>query len=135
VKRLPGKAGTAERFRFASHLPARIDVQDGNVADAGYTGRGYITCTRMRAGSLREVTFQPAEFPEIKATPEISAAGTRFSQATGGRTGGPFPGRPAPASHQTVPWRRPEPSLSLHRHAEPPAIWQPCWEGRARLQR
>jgi hypothetical protein len=24
--------------------------------------------------ALREVTFQPAEFPEMKATPEISAA-------------------------------------------------------------
>jgi CRP-like cAMP-binding protein len=29
----------------------------------------------MRAGSLPEVTFQPAEFPEMKATPEISATG------------------------------------------------------------
>jgi Cyclic nucleotide-binding domain len=81
----------AERFRFANHLAAWIDVQDGNVADAGYSGRGYITRTRLRAGSLREVTFQPAEFPEIKATPEISATGARFTQTTGGRTGAPFP--------------------------------------------
>src|SRR5690348_1594167 len=77
----------AERFRFANHLAAWIDVQDGNVADAGYSGRGYITRTRLRAGSLPEVTFQPAEFPELKATPEISATGARFTQTTGGRTG------------------------------------------------
>jgi hypothetical protein len=81
----------SERFRFANHLAAWIDVQDGNVADAGYSGRGYITRTRLRAGSLPEVTFQPAEFPEIKATPEISATGARFTQTTGGRTGAPFP--------------------------------------------
>ena len=33
----------------------------------------------MRADSLPEVTFQRAEFPEIKATPEISATGARFT--------------------------------------------------------
>jgi hypothetical protein len=58
------------------------------VADAGYSGRGYIACTRMRTGSLREVTFQPAEFPEIKATPEISATGARFTRTTGGQQAG-----------------------------------------------
>jgi hypothetical protein len=66
------------------------------------------------AGSLREATFQPAEFPEIKATPEISAAGTRFSQATGGRTGAPFPGRasagqpPDRAGDQSLPLATPQ---------------------------
>jgi hypothetical protein len=37
------------------------------------------------------VTFQPAEFPEIRATPEITATGARFSQTVGGRTGAPLP--------------------------------------------
>lgn len=41
----------------------------------------------MRVGSLPEVTFQPAGFPEIKATPETSATGPRFTQQPGGRTG------------------------------------------------
>jgi hypothetical protein len=110
----------AEPFRFANHLAAWIDVRDGHVADAGYSGRGYITRTRMRAGSLREVTFQPAEFPEIKATPEISATGARFTQATGGRTGRRSPGRSA-ASHTSSgrhqpcgpPWRLPSPPTGL----------------------
>jgi hypothetical protein len=37
------------------------------------------------------VAFQPTEFPEIRATPEITATGARFSQTTGGRTGAPMP--------------------------------------------
>lgn len=89
---------TAERFRFANHLAAWIEVEDGHVVDAGYSGRGYITCTRLGWGSRREVTFQPAEFPEIRTTPEITASGARFAQTTGGRTGVPMPrpvsGRP-----------------------------------------
>jgi hypothetical protein len=51
---------TAERFRFANHLAAWIEVEDGHVLDAGYSGRGYITCTRLGWGSRREVTFQRA---------------------------------------------------------------------------
>jgi hypothetical protein len=71
-------------------------VENGHVADAGYAGRGYISCTRL--GPQREVTFQPAEFPEIRTEPEITATGARFSQTIGGRTGVPMPrpvsGRP-----------------------------------------
>lgn len=79
----------AERFRFANHLAAWIEVADGRIVDAGYSGRGYISCTRL--GPQREVTFQPAEFPELRTTPEITATGARFSQTTGGRTGAPMP--------------------------------------------
>ena len=81
----------AERFRFANHLAAWIEVADGRVVDAGYSGRGYISCTRMAWGPRREMTFQPTEFPEIRVTPQITATGTRFSQTTGGRTGAPLP--------------------------------------------
>ena len=81
----------AEHFRFANHLAAWIEVQDGRVVDAGYSGRGYISCTRIRRVPNREVTFQPTEFPEIRTTPAITATGARFSQTTGGRTGLPAP--------------------------------------------
>jgi hypothetical protein len=37
----------AERFRFANHLAAWAEVRDGEVVGAGYTGRGYISCTRV----------------------------------------------------------------------------------------
>ncbi len=82
---------TAERFRFANHLAAWIEVQEGRIVDAGYAGRGYISCTRLGWGPQREVTFQPAEFPEIRTEPEITIAGARFRQTTGGRTGAPAP--------------------------------------------
>jgi Cyclic nucleotide-binding domain len=81
----------AGRFRFANHLAAWIEVAGGQVVDAGYAGRGYISFTRLAWGPHREVRFQPVEFPEIRATPEITATGARFSQTTGGRTGSPLP--------------------------------------------
>ena len=88
----------AERFRFANHLAAWIEVKDGCVTDAGYAGRGYISRTKFGWGPQREVTFQPTEFPELRTEPEITATGARFTQTTGGRTGAPMPrsvtGRP-----------------------------------------
>ena len=81
----------AEGFRFANRLVAWIKVDDGRITDAGYVGRGYISCTRSGWGPHREVRFQPAEFPQIRTEPEITATGARFSQTTGGRTGAPMP--------------------------------------------
>jgi Cyclic nucleotide-binding domain len=81
----------AGKFRFANRLTAWIEVEDSRVVDAGYAGRGYISGTRFGWGPHREVAFQPAEFPEIRATPEITATGARFGQTTGGRTGAPMP--------------------------------------------
>jgi hypothetical protein len=48
-------------------------------------------------GSLPEVMFQPAEFPEIKATPEISATGAgspRQPAAAPGAVPRPVSGKP-----------------------------------------
>jgi hypothetical protein len=95
----------AERFRFANRLAAWIEVEDGHVAAAGYTGRGYISATRFGWGPHREVTFAPAAFPEIRTDPEITAAGARFSQTAGGRTGAPMP-RPV-SSKPYFEWRAP----------------------------
>ena len=79
----------AGKFRFANHLAAWIEVDDGRVVEAGYAGRGYIS--RSRIGAHGEVAFQPAEFPELRPAPEITATGARFTQTTGGRTGVPIP--------------------------------------------
>lgn len=95
----------AERFRFANHLAAWVEVEDGRVTGAGYSGRGYISCSRVGWGPQREVTFQPAGFPEIRAEPEITASGARFTQTTGGRTGAPMP-RPV-AGRPHVQWLAP----------------------------
>ena len=83
----------AERFRFANRLSAWIEVDGGRVVDAGYSGRGYISCTRVRLGRVAEIVFQPAEFPELRAEPEIGDTAVRFVQTTGGRTGMPAPRR------------------------------------------
>jgi hypothetical protein len=86
------------RFRFANRLTAWIEVVDGRVVDAGYSGRGYISRTTFGWGPHREVTFQPTPFPEIRTDPDVTATGARFSQTIGGRTGAPMPrpvsGRP-----------------------------------------
>jgi hypothetical protein len=95
----------AERFRFANHLAAWIEVEDGRITDAGYSGRGYISSTRFGWGPQRELTFQPVSFHELRGTPEITATGARFSQTTGGRTGAPMP-RPA-AGKPYVRWLAP----------------------------
>ena len=79
------------RFRFANRLAAWIEVENGRIVDAGYSGHGYISPTRFGWGPHREVTFQPTPFPEIRTEPHISATGARFSQTTGGRTGAPMP--------------------------------------------
>jgi Cyclic nucleotide-binding domain len=79
------------RFRFANHLAAWAEVEDGQVADAGYAGRGYISSTRVSFGVRGGVTFQPAEFPELRIDPEVRGTEAVFSQTVGGRTGVPFP--------------------------------------------
>jgi hypothetical protein len=100
-----------EGFRFANHLAAWIEVEDGRVVKAGYVGRGYISRTRFGWGPQREVTFQPAEFPELRTEPEITATGARFSQTTGGRTGAPMP-RPV-SGKPYVQWLAPTVWTSL----------------------
>jgi hypothetical protein len=81
----------AERFRFANHLSAWVETEDGQVVGAGYAGRGYISRTRVSFGARGGVTFQPAEFPELRAEPELRGAEAVFSQTVGGRTGIPYP--------------------------------------------
>ena len=95
----------AGRFRFANRLAAWIEVADGRIVNTGYSGRGYISATRFGWGPQREVTFQPAEFPEIRTTPEVTATGARFTQTTGGRTGAPMP-RPV-TGNPYVQWQAP----------------------------
>jgi len=81
----------AGRFRFANHLAAWAEVEDGRVVDAGYAGRGFISSTRVSFGARGGVTFQPTAFPELRADPELRGNQAVFSQTVGGRTGVPFP--------------------------------------------
>jgi hypothetical protein len=84
-------------FRFANHLRAWIEVEDGAIVATGHAGRSYISPTLMRLGPLH-MAFQPTSFPDLRPAPETSAASVRFSQTAGGRPGVPAPrhvkGRP-----------------------------------------
>lgn len=107
----------ASEFRFANRLVAWIDVEDGEIVDAGYDGGGLIsrTVADLRVGSF---SFQPLAYPEIQREPEHGDGWVRFVQTTGGRTGSPMPrkiNRP-PYVQITAPavWT----TLSLTLHAD-----------------
>jgi hypothetical protein len=82
----------ADRFRFANELHAWIEVEDGRIVDAGYSGRGHMGATTMSLG-VGSITIPAVEFPDIKAAPVITATSATFVQTTGGRTGAPLPRR------------------------------------------
>ena len=81
-----------DRFRFANELRAWIEVEDGKIVDAGYSGKGHIGVSKLRFGSA-EAVFQAIPLHDIKAEPEITGTSVRFKQTAGGRTGMPAPRR------------------------------------------
>lgn len=83
----------ADRFRFANRLAAWIDVEDGRVVDAGYTGSGLIGATTVRLGKRDLATLEAFPLPDKQSPPEVTASGARFVQTAGGRTGLPAPRR------------------------------------------
>jgi Cyclic nucleotide-binding domain len=82
----------ADRFRFANELRAWIEVENGKIVDAGYSGGGRIGSTTLRVGKL-EATFAAVPLPDIRRDPEIETERVRFVQTAGGRTGVPAPRR------------------------------------------
>jgi hypothetical protein len=80
------------KFRFANHLAAWVDIDDGRIVDAGYSGGGMMGATTVRLANLR-TTFEPVPLPDIRHEPEITDSCVRFVQTTGGRTGLPAPRR------------------------------------------
>jgi len=82
----------ADRFRFANQLKAWVEVDDGRIAGAGYSGGGYIGSTRVRFGRA-QVTFAGVPFPDKQRHPVVDGTAVRFEQTAGGRTGMPAPRR------------------------------------------
>ena len=74
------------KFRFANHLAAWVEIDDGRIVDAGYSGGGMMGATTVRLANLR-TTFEPVPLPDIRHEPEITDSCVRFVQTTGGRTG------------------------------------------------
>jgi hypothetical protein len=95
----------ADRFRFANHLAASIQVDGtGKIVAANHTGGGMIGSTTVRMGPVRHV-FQAVALPDLKAKPEYGDGWVRFTQTAGGRTGMPAPRRVRRAPF--VQWQAP----------------------------
>jgi hypothetical protein len=78
-----------DRFRFANHLAAWIDVEDGKIVDSGCTGSPMIGSTTVRVG--RSVTVTAVSYQTIMHEPVHGEGSVTFRQSAGGRTGVPAP--------------------------------------------
>src|SRR5579862_4087803 len=83
---------STDRFRFANHLAAWIEVEDGAVVDAGYAedSAGLMGATTVRLGP-GDATFAAVGLDDIRQPPEAVEGGMRFVQTVGGRTAVPAP--------------------------------------------
>jgi hypothetical protein len=93
----------ADRFRFANHLSAWVEVEDDAIVDAGYDGDALVGSTTAKLGL--SVTIPGVSFPILQADPVIDGESARFVQTAGGRTGSPLPRRidRAPFVRMTAP--------------------------------
>ena len=82
----------ANAFRFANRLAAWIEMDNGRIVDAGYSGGSLMGSTTVRLAKLN-TTFHPVALPDIRQEPEVKGTAVRFVQTTGGRTGLPAPRR------------------------------------------
>jgi len=94
---LPAELGSllewrdADRFRFANHLAAWIEVDDtGKITGQGHTGKGLIGSTTLRFGPS-SATFTAFSYPDLQNEPEVGDGWVKFRQTVGGRTGAPMP--------------------------------------------
>jgi hypothetical protein len=90
----------ADRFRFANHLAASIEVEDGRISRFSQRGSGILNNTHMRVAGFG-LTFQAHAFPDLRPQPVVTDTSVTFRQTAGGRPGMPAPrlvgrlGRPA----------------------------------------
>lgn len=82
----------ADRLRAANRLAAWIEVEDGQITDAGYSGRAVVGSTTGGIGPAK-VTFPGIGFPVLQDEPVIENGVARFVQSVGARTGAPLPRR------------------------------------------
>ena len=77
-------------YRFANHLRAWVEVEDGSIVASGYGGAGLMGSTTVSLG-VGDVTIDAVSYPDLPAEPEVGDGWVRFRQTTGGRTGVPIP--------------------------------------------
>ena len=80
-----------DRYRFANNLSAWIEVDSGEIVDAGYSGTAHVGSTTAKLGM--SITIPGVGFPLLQETPRIEDGKAVFKQTGGGRTGAPLPRR------------------------------------------
>jgi hypothetical protein len=85
---VPGMRRRGE-FRFANRLRAYIDVENGEIVDAGYTGGVLMGLTPITAGPLR-VMLATKRNRDIQWSPAVNGSEAVFVQTSGGRPGFSF---------------------------------------------
>jgi hypothetical protein len=112
-----------DAFRESNELRAWIDVEDGKIVDAGYSGQGRIGVTRVKLGP-RELVIPAVSLPTRQADPEIRDNEARFVQSAGGRTGAPAPrrvrGKPYFQMASSIAWT----TLGLTIRADGSSDWE-----------
>jgi hypothetical protein len=81
-----------DRFREANHLRAWIEVDDGKIVGAGYSGGSLVGTTNVKVGP-KTMSFPGVAYPLIQAEPELGPDWAKFVQSAGGRMGLPAPRR------------------------------------------
>ena len=80
----------ADRFRFANNLVGWIEVDNGVIVDAGYSGGCLMGATTVAVGG-KQASFAAVAFDDIQRPVELNATSVRFIQTVGGHTAGPAP--------------------------------------------
>ncbi|HZU75846.1 MAG TPA: cyclic nucleotide-binding domain-containing protein, partial [Dehalococcoidia bacterium] len=71
---------------------AWIEVDNGRITGAGYSGGGHIGATTLRFAG-RSLTLAAVALPALRQDPVVGGDAARFVQTTGGRTGAAMPRR------------------------------------------
>ncbi|TML68008.1 MAG: cyclic nucleotide-binding domain-containing protein [Actinobacteria bacterium] len=74
----------AGAFRFANVLSAWIEVENGRVANAGYSGGGVMGLTKMSMGR-KLATFPAVGYPDLRGDAAQATTHVTFTQTAGGR--------------------------------------------------
>lgn len=96
-----------EGARFANHLRAWIEVEDGRIVSCGQGGGGRLSSTLVRLAGMR-VLVEATGYPDLRPEPVVGEDFVRFTQTAGGR-----PGIPAPRLVKDAPFVK----------TQGPAVW------------
>jgi hypothetical protein len=81
-----------DAFRFANHLAAWVDVEEGRIVGAGYAGGCVMGSTTVGVAG-KQATFGGVRFDDIQRPVETSDTSATFVQSVGGHTALPAPRR------------------------------------------